>query len=97
MTGPESTWRSPGADAGDTDFESVYAPLGQPIAVYGHVHQSFIRKVSGVTVVNTGSVSLSHDGDRRAAYLLLDESQPAIRRVERQNRGGAHVLVLNKY
>ena len=33
-------------------------------------------------VSNTGSVSLSYDGDRRAAYLLLDESKPAIRRVE---------------
>ena len=33
-------------------------------------------------VANTGSVSFSYDGDRRAAYLLLDESQPAIRRVE---------------
>jgi hypothetical protein len=35
-----------------------------------------------MTVVNTGSVSLSYDGDRRAAYLVLDESEPAIRRVE---------------
>ena len=33
-------------------------------------------------VANTGSVSLSYDGDPRAAYLLLDESVPAIRRVE---------------
>ena len=33
-------------------------------------------------VANTGSVSLSYDGDRRAAYLLLDDSKPAIRRVE---------------
>jgi hypothetical protein len=33
-------------------------------------------------VVNTGSVSLSHDGDRRAAYLLLDDAKAAIRRVE---------------
>jgi len=33
-------------------------------------------------VANTGSVSLSYDGDCRAAYLLLDESEPAIRRVE---------------
>jgi len=33
-------------------------------------------------VANTGSVSLSHDGDPRAAYILLDESRPAIRRVE---------------
>ena len=35
-----------------------------------------------MTVVNTGSVSLSYDGDRRAAYLLLDDSKPQIRRVE---------------
>ena len=36
----------------------------------------------GMMVANTGSVSLSYDGDRRAAYLLLDESKAAIRRVE---------------
>ena len=35
-----------------------------------------------MTVVNTGSVSLSYDGDRRAAYLLLDEFKPSVRRVE---------------
>jgi len=33
-------------------------------------------------VANTGSVSLSHDCDRRAAYLLLDDSRPVVRRVE---------------
>ena len=33
-------------------------------------------------VANTGSVSLSYDGDPRAAYLLLDDFQPTIRRVE---------------
>ena len=33
-------------------------------------------------VANAGSVSLAYDGDRRAAYLLLDESRPTIRRVE---------------
>jgi diadenosine tetraphosphatase ApaH/serine/threonine PP2A family protein phosphatase len=35
-----------------------------------------------MVIANTGSVSLSYDGDRRAAYLLLDESSPSIRRVE---------------
>ena len=35
-----------------------------------------------MTVANSGSVSLSYDGDRRAAYLLLDDSKPSIRRVE---------------
>jgi predicted phosphodiesterase len=79
---PESTWRSSGHTAGDAELESVYSPLGQPIAIYGHIHHSYIRSVSGMIVANTGSVSLSYDGDRRAAYLLLNDSKPEIRRVE---------------
>jgi putative phosphoesterase len=79
---PESRWRAPAHTAGDAELESVYAPLGQPIAVYAHIHRSYIREVSGMIVANTGSVSLSYDGDRRAAYLLLDDSAPTIRRVE---------------
>jgi|SRR5271157_1300792 len=79
---PESLWRAPTHTASDAELESVYGPLGQPIAVYAHIHRPYIRSVAGMAVVNTGSVSLSYDGDRRAAYLLLDESKPAIRRVE---------------
>lgn len=79
---PDSTWRSPGHEATDEELESVYAPLGMPIAVYGHIHRSYIREIADVTVVNTGSVSLSYDGDPRAAYLLLDENAPSIRRIE---------------
>jgi predicted phosphodiesterase len=79
---PESLWRSPGPEASDAELESVYSPLGQPIAIYGHIHRSFIRSVSGTIVANTGSVSLSYDGDPRAAYLLLDDSKPTIRRLE---------------
>jgi len=79
---PENLWRAPLLAASDAELESVYGPLGQPIAVYAHIHRSYIRSVSGMIVANTGSVSLSYDGDRRAAYLLLDESKPAIRRVE---------------
>ena len=79
---PESTWRSPAHTASDAELESVYGPLGQPIAVYGHIHVPFIRRVAGMIVINTGSVSLSYDGDRRASYLLLDGSKPTIRRAE---------------
>jgi predicted phosphodiesterase len=56
--------------------------MGQPIAVYGHIHRSYIRTLAGLTVINTGSVSLPYDGDPRASYLLLDDSKPTIRRVE---------------
>ena len=79
---PESVWRSPAADADAAELEPIYSPLGQPIAVYGHIHHPFIRDTPGVTVINSGSVSLSYDGDPRASYLLLDDSTPTIRRVE---------------
>jgi hypothetical protein len=78
---PATTWRSPTPESSDGTFESVYSPLARPIVVYGHVHRSFIRAVSDMTVINSGSVSLSFDGDPRAAYLLLDGDQPTIRRV----------------
>jgi predicted phosphodiesterase len=79
---PESPWRAPSPEASDAELESVYSPLAKSIAIYGHIHRSYIRSVSGMIVANTGSVGLSYDGDRRAAYLLLDDSKPAIRRVE---------------
>jgi len=79
---PESFWRAPAQTASDADLESVYGPLGQPVAVYGHIHHGYIRSVAGMTVANTGSVSLSYDGDPRASYLILDDAAPTIRRVE---------------
>jgi putative phosphoesterase len=79
---PESTWRAPLPEAEDAELEAVYAPLGKPVAVYGHVHRSYVRSVAGMIVANSGSVSLSHDGDRRAAYLLIDDNVPTVRRVE---------------
>ena len=64
---PETAWHAPTPEASDAELQSVYAPLGQPIAVYGHIYRAYIRNVSGMIVANTGSVSLSYDGDRRAA------------------------------
>jgi len=79
---PASCWRAPGPEAGDAELQSTYARLGRTIAVYGHIHRPFIRTVGEMVVVNSGSVGLSYDGDRRAAYLLLDDLNPTIRRVE---------------
>lgn len=79
---PESPWRCPGPEASDAELEMVYGPLGKPVAVYGHVHRSYVRSFGGMVVANTGSVSLSYDGDPRASYLVLDDSGPEIRRVE---------------
>jgi diadenosine tetraphosphatase ApaH/serine/threonine PP2A family protein phosphatase len=79
---PEDPWRAPAPEAGAAELESVYRPLGQPVAVYAHIHRPYVRAVSGMIVANTSSVSLSYDGDQRASYLLMDESKPSIRRIE---------------
>ena len=79
---PGSCWRAPGPEASDVEIESVYAPLGQPVAVYGHIHRPYVRDAFGMVVANSGSVGLPYDGDLRAGYLLLDGVVAAIRRVE---------------
>jgi predicted phosphodiesterase len=79
---PANLWRAPMPEATDTELQSVYKPLGRPVVVYGHIHRPYIRSVPGLIVANTGSVSLSYDGDQRASYLLLDDMKPEIRRVE---------------
>jgi predicted phosphodiesterase len=78
----ESVWGSPGADAADADLESAYVKLGQQVAVYGHIHRPYVRRIGALTVANSGSVGMPYDGDRRASYLLMDDGEPAIRRVE---------------
>jgi len=80
---PGDPWRAPQPEATDAELVAVYAPLDRPIAVYGHVHRAYVRGIGeGMTVANSGSVSLSFDGDPRAAYLLLDDGAATIRRVE---------------
>lgn len=79
---PADAWRSPPAGATDAELEATYSPLEQAIAVYGHIHQPFVRNVAALTVVNTGGVSQSFDGDPRASYLLIDDGTLGIRRVE---------------
>ncbi|HEV2388180.1 MAG TPA: metallophosphoesterase family protein [Candidatus Acidoferrales bacterium] len=79
---PESLWRAPMPEASDEELEAVYGPLGKPIAVYGHIHRPYLRRIAGMIVANTGSAGLPYDGDRRASYLLADGSEPTIRRVE---------------
>jgi hypothetical protein len=46
-----------------------------------------------MTVANTGSVSQSYDGDRRASYLVIDGESLAVRRVEYDVEGEAQDLL----
>jgi putative phosphoesterase len=79
---PDDLWRAPMPNASDDELRSTYASLGAQIVVYGHIHRSYIRRLPGMTVANTGSVSQSYDGDRRASYLVIDGESITIRRVE---------------
>jgi len=79
---PGDLWRAPMPNASDDELQSTYASLRAPIVVYGHIHRPYIRRLPGMTVANTGSVSQSYDGDTRASYLLMDGESVAIRWVE---------------
>ena len=90
---PGDLWRAPMPDASDDELQSTYASLGAQIVVYGHIHRPFIRRLPGMTVVNTGSVSQSYDGDTRASYLVIDGESVVIRRVEYDVQSEAEELL----
>jgi putative phosphoesterase len=79
---PDDPWPIVSANASDDDLERVYAGLNTRRVAYGHIHQPFIRRLRTFTVVNSGAVSQSYDGDPRAAYALVDGDDVEIRRVE---------------
>ena len=79
---PKDLWQAPMANAADEEIEKTYMELGVPVVVYGHIHVSHVRRLPGMTVANSGSVSQSYDGDRRAAYAVIEGEKVTIRRVE---------------
>jgi putative phosphoesterase len=79
--GPDDVWRSPSADASDEELVKTYGLLGSRRVVYGHIHRAYVRRLPSFTLANSGSVSLSYDGDPRSAYALVDDDQITIRRV----------------
>jgi len=45
---------------------------GTTVSAFGHCHRAFVRHVDDLTVINTGSVGLPFDGDRRASYVIVE-------------------------
>jgi putative phosphoesterase len=76
------TWKVVLPTASDEELRESYGPLGAKLAVYCHIHRPYVRKLGDITVANTGSVGLPWDGDTRSSYLLIEDGEPAIRRVE---------------
>jgi putative phosphoesterase len=90
---PRDLWQAPMTDAADEEIEKTYMELGVPVVVYGHIHVSYVRQLPGMTVANSGSVSQSYDGDRRAAYAVVEGGKVSIRRVEYDVEGEAKELL----
>ncbi len=79
---PGDLWRAPMADADDDALIETYGGREAATVVYGHIHRPYVRKLAGLTVCNSGSVGQPFDDDWRAAYLLIEDGEPEIRRVE---------------
>jgi putative phosphoesterase len=94
---PGDCWAIVPHDASDEKLREVYGPLGVPIVVYGHIHHAYIRRLEGLTVVNTGSVSLALDGDVRATYVLVEDGHVQHRRVAYDVERVAHQLLKIDY
>jgi len=78
---PDDAWSITPADAPDEQLVSTYAPLAQARVVYGHIHRPFVRRLPGFILANSGCLSLSYDGDPRAAYAVVDDDGIQVRRV----------------
>lgn len=78
---PGDCWAVVGHDASDDSLWGTYGQLGVPLVVYGHIHRAYVRRLDGLTVVNSGSVSLSRDGDVRATYAVVEDGRVEHRRV----------------
>jgi len=78
---PDDVWPIVSSNASDEELDRVYSVLQSKLVVYRHIHQPFVRWLPAFTVVNSGAVSLSYDGDPRAAYALIDDGRAEIRRV----------------
>lgn len=79
---PGDLWRAIFPEADDAELRAVYGPLGARIAVYCHIHRSYVRTIGDLTVANSGSVGLPFDGDPRASYLVIQDGRVQNRRVD---------------
>ena len=91
---PNDVWSITTGDASDSELAAVFGPLGTSRVVYGHIHTPYVRQLPAFALANAGCLSLSYDGDPRAAYAVVDDNTMAIRRVtydlEREARALVH-------
>jgi putative phosphoesterase len=79
---PSDLWQAPMPNCEEQQLIVTYGGLGSGVAVYGHIHRPYVRQVPEFVVANSGSVGMPYDGDPRASYLLIEDGNVTIRRVE---------------
>lgn len=94
---PGDLWKSPMDSADDETLERVYRPLQARTVVYCHIHRPFIRQLRGLTICNSGSVGMPYDGDPRASYLLVQDGEAEIKRVEYDLQEETRRLMISDY
>jgi len=79
---PVSDMRSFFPEPADDEAELLRG-VSEKRLVFGHTHVQFRRvSASGIELVNPGSVGMPFDGDRRAAYAVIDGERLELRRVD---------------
>jgi len=76
------------------DEAELLAGVGEGRLVFGHTHVQFERQgMSGIELLNPGSVGMPFDGDHRAAYALIGASGAVeLRRVEYDHAASADAV-----
>ncbi len=59
-------------DAPPHEAESLLAGADAAVVAFGHLHTPYVRRVAGRLLVDVSSVGYPRDGDRRAAYAILE-------------------------
>ncbi len=67
-------WTEDRPDSFCTKMADIAGAKPGDVIAFGHTHKPWHREVSGVHIVNTGSVGRPKDGDWRAGYVILDVS-----------------------
>ncbi len=58
-------------NASDAWVAQRLASVPEPVVAGGHTHVALVRQVEGWMLVNSGSVGMPYDGDKRASYAWL--------------------------
>jgi len=94
---PGDLWQAPMPDCDPQQLLATYGGAGAAIVVYGHIHRPYLRRVPGLVVANSGSAGVTYDGDARASYLVVEDGNVTIRRVEYDVEAEIKLLLSSGY